>query len=455
MAFTKKVLPICLAILMMGSPSYGEWGDQGIELEDSEVCYIARYTMEKNIVTIEKEYEKFKTSELEKCKNEREKKILNKKIQKNIEPRINYTKNWLKDHTPSMKMLEEGNFWMASQLRQQHNDGMMENYLDRPSPLVEIKSLSFDINGTVAQYERANQITDIELVMEAFENAEKEKQLAEEKKARDREARKIERERKQAEKDMLAAQKRLEEQKAQDVRNAQLRAEAEELNRQTALKQAEQEELKRLEAVRAELAAARQELEAAKIRAEMEAKNRAEAEELNRLKTQALAEQAELARLEAQKDEVSALKQKMEAEEIRAKEEAKHRAEREAILKQKEELRSQEAQQQAKIKAEQEEANNIQTALAISENYKEVVLGIHQEAKTQIEFGTPEQKLVAGKVLNYTTKALDLLNEGLDICYAGKRTGNYSKCQDVGTKSLVKAEYLIQELLEKMEAGNW
>ena len=81
MAFNKKMLPVTLALLLMSSTSYGAWGDYGIELEDEEVCHLAKYSIEASFANIDKSYENFKKNELDKCKSDRERKRFNKRTQ--------------------------------------------------------------------------------------------------------------------------------------------------------------------------------------------------------------------------------------------------------------------------------------------------------------------------------------------------------------------------------------
>lgn len=267
MAFSKKMLPVTLAFLLMSSTSYGAYGDAGIELEDNEVCHTAKYVTEKSIAKLEREYEEFKKSQIEKCKNEREIKSFNHKI-KPMDNRVAYAIENLKKWNDAANRCVEGDDCQrySGDLRQRHRMAEMDD--NGPCPLKEIDTVSFNMGTLYPKYKHADKMPDIEIVMEAFEAAEKEKQLAEEKRAREKEARKIARERQQAEKDFLAAQKNLEEQKIQDAKNEKLRAEAEELNRLRAQAQAEKAELEKLEAARAELAALKEQLEAAKIQVE-------------------------------------------------------------------------------------------------------------------------------------------------------------------------------------------
>lgn len=456
MALNKKILSSSLAMMLLIGASYKAYATNLDDLDDVEVCHVAKYSIEKSISNINISFKNFKNSNLEKCKNEREIKKISKKIQP-AEREIQQKIDDLSFTLDGVKRCVEGddsacNQW-ASNCKRAH---LYDREMGR-SPLIIIEDAYIRLgNGpmdmNLVQYKFAPEVADIDIVMEAFENAEKEKQLAEEKRARAKEARKIERERQQAEKDMLAAQKRLEEQKEQDARNQKLRAEAEELNRQMALKQAEQEELKRLDQQKAELAALKQELEAAKIRAEMEAKNRAEAEELNRLKAKAMAERTELERLEAEKAEISILKQQMEAAQITAKEEAKNKAERDAILKEKEELRLQEAQKQAKLKAEQENIKHIDDVIMMLTMQAAPIITYNELFKQQLEFGTPSQKRQAKKALSYTEKIIDLLQDSINVCNEDRKKGYFARCNEIANKKATEAGFLLKELEEKIES---
>ena len=429
MAFNKKMLPVTIALLLMSSTSYGAYGDYGIELEDNEVCYLAKYTLEKSIKTIDTSYNEFKTAQLEKCKNNREVKRVESKL-KIIENKIARKKMYFEDILNGANRCIDGNsgdcsYWGGS-CRQRHASSYVHPQYPTmgESPLLVIEKVSFDLDAGRVKFQDAPQMVDIEIVMEAFEAAEKEKQLAEEKRAREKEARKIARERQQAEKDFLAAQKNLEEQKILDAKNEKLRAEAEELNRLRAQAQAEKAELEKLEAARAELAALKEQLEAAKIQAATEAQNKAAHEAIQREREE-VERQHESIRLQKQKEEDARQAQAMKEAEEKAKQELANEAKREA-----------ERQKFAMTNKVISGCQKIFTAAGMS----------HAFYSNQAKYGTSAQKKEAEEVLSYTNEIIEILDETVKLCNKGKETGDVAPCESKGVENLNKASFRMMEL---------
>ena len=371
-----------------------------------------------NISVIKAIVEYFKKNELDKCKSDRERKRFNKRTQEldNIIRRKKEEFQFFLD-IGGINRCIEGDAKecerASSTCRNTHTSNKTYNK-DR-SPLLIIEDIEFrlDDNMFPVRFKTAEKMADIDIVMEAFEAAEKEKQLAEERRAREKEARKIARERQQAEKDLLAAQKNLEEQKIQEAKNEKLRAEAEALNKARAQAQAEKEELEKLEAARAELAALKEQLEAAKIKEAVEAQNKAEYDAIQR----------EREEVERQQEKIRLQKQK----------EAEEKAKREA-------------EEEAKREAERQKFALTDKVISGCQKLAVPVGMSHTFYSNQVKYGTSTQKKEAEVVLSYTNELIEILDETIKLCNKGKETGNVAPCESKGVENLNKASYRMLEL---------